>query len=139
MYIPVKVKLKIQFLCLRKVSHIFHLWSIMQLSHLPLLFDFSSGHYIYLFQVKNLALTPVTCSSDVPVAIHGTYHAALENIMKQGLSRMTRQHVHFAPGEPGEDGVISGMRKSCQIYIYLNIQKLLHGKSSSCRTRHTNL
>ena len=47
---------------------------------------------------------PVAC-----VCVHGT---ALRNwgaIKKSGLSRMERNHIHFARGLPGEDGVISGM------------------------------
>lgn len=33
-------------------------------------------------------------------------------ITKQGLSKMTRNHVHFAVGTPGESHVISGMRST---------------------------
>ena len=39
---------------------------------------------------------------------------------------MTRNHIHFAPGEPGADGVISGMRKSCQIYIYVDMKAAMN-------------
>mmetsp|Transcript_7454 Transcript_7454/g.13012 ORF Transcript_7454/g.13012 Transcript_7454/m.13012 type:complete len:117 (-) Transcript_7454:102-452(-) len=33
---------------------------------------------------------------------------------------MKRNHIHFAPGLPGNGGVISGMRKSCDVHIYIN-------------------
>lgn len=34
---------------------------------------------------------------------------------------MTRNHIHFAPGLPKEEGVISGMRGSCDIYIEIDL------------------
>lgn len=53
--------------------------------------------------------------------IHGTNAEAWkQHISKQGLSRMKRNHIHFASGLPGEYGVISGMRKNCEIYIYVD-------------------
>lgn len=54
--------------------------------------------------------------------VHGTYLDAWKQIQTKGyLSRMNRQHIHFAQGMPGE--VVSGMRKSCQVYIYMNAAK----------------
>lgn len=54
--------------------------------------------------------------------VHGTYMDCWENhIRKEGLSKMNRNHIHFAPGLPsGKDEVISGMRKTCQVYIYID-------------------
>jgi len=43
---------------------------------------------------------------------------------KNGLSKMSRNHIHLAQGVPGS-GVISGMRKSSQILIYIDVQKAL--------------
>jgi 2'-phosphotransferase len=34
---------------------------------------------------------------------------------------MARNHIHFAVGEIGESGVVSGMRSSAQIKIYVNV------------------
>jgi len=64
---------------------------------------------------------------DIPtgVAIHGTYFEAIESIMRTGLSRMKRQHIHFAMGEIQNGHVISGMRKNIEVKIYLDIPKLL--------------
>ena len=55
--------------------------------------------------------------------IHGTKKDSWEKIKHEGLSRMNRNHIHFAAGLPDNDNVISGMRKSCQIYIYINGRK----------------
>jgi len=38
---------------------------------------------------------------------------------------MNRNHIHFATGLLGEDGVISGMRHSCTVLIYLDMTKAL--------------
>jgi 2'-phosphotransferase len=40
---------------------------------------------------------------------------------------MERQHIHFAIGILGDKNVISGMRKDCEILIYLNLQLALSG------------
>jgi 2'-phosphotransferase len=34
---------------------------------------------------------------------------------------MTRNHIHFAPGLPKEEGVISGMRQSCDVIIEIDL------------------
>ena len=60
-----------------------------------------------------------------PKVIHGTSLAAWEAIREQGLSRMGRQHIHCAAGEPGDAGVISGMRRACQIFIYIDVAAAL--------------
>mmetsp|Transcript_5699 Transcript_5699/g.13118 ORF Transcript_5699/g.13118 Transcript_5699/m.13118 type:complete len:239 (-) Transcript_5699:342-1058(-) len=70
-------------------------------------------------------LTPVTDAAELPVVIHGTYHKFLPLILEGGLCRMSRNHIHFAAAMPGEDGVISGMRSSCQVTIYLNTQSAM--------------
>ncbi|XP_077997135.1 tRNA 2'-phosphotransferase 1-like [Glandiceps talaboti] len=82
----------------------------------------NQGHTL---EVDGLDLKPITDASQYPTVIHGTYLNKWELIKKQGLSRMKRNHIHFAPGEPGEDGVISGMRGNCQVIIYLDLDKAL--------------
>ena len=52
--------------------------------------------------------------------VHGTYPEPWESIRRQGLKRMNRNHIHFASGLPGANGVISGMRKSSGIYIFVD-------------------
>ena len=54
--------------------------------------------------------------------VHGTYRAAWAAIREAGLSRMARQHVHFARDLPGESGVISGMRSSCQVLVWVDLR-----------------
>ncbi|KAK3745508.1 hypothetical protein QZH41_009912 [Actinostola sp. cb2023] len=100
----------------------------------------NQGHTL---QVEGLELHPIEGSSEAPTVLHGTYLEAWQFIKEQvrlfipnrirsslllstkGLSRMARNHIHFVPGEPGEDAVISGMRKSCQLVVYVNIDKAI--------------
>ncbi|KAF8552874.1 hypothetical protein OG21DRAFT_1415320 [Imleria badia] len=76
--------------------------------------------------MKNIEpeLQPILSASEIPMAVHGTTRKAWQLIATQGLSKMTRNHIHLAQNVPGS-GVISGMRNSSQILIFVNVQKAL--------------
>mmetsp|Transcript_1553 Transcript_1553/g.2843 ORF Transcript_1553/g.2843 Transcript_1553/m.2843 type:complete len:252 (+) Transcript_1553:202-957(+) len=81
----------------------------------------NQGHSIKCVSNKELltAIDPVELG--FLTIIHGTNMQAWDkHIRHEGLSKMKRNHIHFAAGMPGDDGVISGMRRQCQIYIYIN-------------------
>ncbi|KAL3872704.1 hypothetical protein ACJMK2_035911 [Sinanodonta woodiana] len=78
--------------------------------------------------VEGLDLSPVSDSSEVEMVLHGTYYQAWDQIQNTGLSRMNRNHIHFAAGMPGESGVISGMRKSCEVVIEIDLEKALKAR-----------
>ncbi|VEL16698.1 unnamed protein product [Protopolystoma xenopodis] len=81
-------------------------------------------------QVDASCLRPILDAQEFPRVAHGTYYKNWEKICKEGLSRMGRTHIHFAPGEVGEEGVISGMRGSAEIIIYIDLKKALAGTSN---------
>jgi 2'-phosphotransferase len=81
----------------------------------------NQGHSMDL-QVE---MTVVTDPEEIPVVLHGTNQKAWVHIKEQGLSVMNRQHIHFAVGKLGEDGVKSGMRKSCTVFIYIDSTKAM--------------
>lgn len=64
-------------------------------------------------------------ASKHPICIHGTSMAAWGSIKVDGIRRMARNHVHFARGLPGDDGVLSGFRKSANVLIYVDIARAL--------------
>jgi 2'-phosphotransferase len=87
-------------------------------------------------------LTPVTKENMPAAAVHGTTHAAWGLIVASGgLKPMARNHVHFASGLPAgftsiveqDDGqteaaaapVISGMRKTSTILVFLDLAKAM--------------
>ncbi|XP_024139557.1 tRNA 2'-phosphotransferase 1 isoform X2 [Oryzias melastigma] len=84
----------------------------------------NQGHSI---QVSDLELIPLLAGSPAcPVeAVHGTYLRNWPSIQQHGLSRMNRTHIHLAPGLPGEDGVISGMRKNCDLAVFIDVPMAL--------------
>ncbi|KAF2183151.1 hypothetical protein K469DRAFT_711102 [Zopfia rhizophila CBS 207.26] len=97
----------------------------------------NQGHSIKL-DTEGL-LTPITEDSVPDMVVHGTDEKAWRLILKSGgLRRMARNHIHFASGLPKgfkpmeqtEAGdvvkdappVISGMRNSSTVLVYLDIQ-----------------
>lgn len=84
----------------------------------------NQGHSV---QVTDLELKPVLLGSpDCPAeAVHGSYLRNWSSIQQEGLSRMNRTHIHLAPGLPEEHGVISGMRKNCDLAIFIDVPKAL--------------
>ena len=87
-----------------------------------------NGHVLD-FQTINPDLTPLTDACAYETVVHGTYLRFWEQIRRSGgLSRMRRNHIHFAAGLPGEDGVISGMRQDCNVLIYVDVEKAQAGE-----------
>ncbi|XP_076015643.1 tRNA 2'-phosphotransferase 1 isoform X2 [Genypterus blacodes] len=84
----------------------------------------NQGHSV---QVMDLELKPVLAgSADLPAeAVHGSYLRNWTSIQQQGLSRMKRTHIHLAVGLPGQDGVISGMRRDCDLAVFIDVPKAL--------------
>ncbi|XP_028314536.1 tRNA 2'-phosphotransferase 1 isoform X1 [Gouania willdenowi] len=84
----------------------------------------NQGHSV---QVLDLELRAVVAGSpDCPSeAVHGSYLRHWSSIQQRGLSRMKRTHIHLAPGLPGADGVISGMRSDCDLAVFIDVHKAL--------------
>ncbi|RGB28454.1 KptA family-domain-containing protein [Rhizophagus diaphanus] len=83
----------------------------------------NQGHSIV--GVKDLELKPITDPSEFPQVIHGTNLESWRKIELHGLSRMNRNHIHFAIGRYGDANVTSGMRASCDVFIYVNVPKAM--------------
>lgn len=91
----------------------------------------NQGHSI---PVPDLELKRITSESDIPcdargkpsVIVHGTYFKVWPAIKENGLSKMSRNHIHFAVGTPQESHVISGMRASCELLIYIDLNAAIH-------------
>ena len=82
------------------------------------------GHTISRINDEEL-LELVTNPSVIPICVHGTYKNALPSIMSRGLNRMKRNHIHFSAGEPNDSRVISGMRRSCEVLIYIDVSRAM--------------
>ena len=53
---------------------------------------------------------------------HGTYIDKVNLIQKNGLSKMSRKHIHICES----DNAISGKRASCNVKIYIDMEKALN-------------
>ena len=70
---------------------------------------------------------PLTFATAPKVAVHGSYVKHVDAILEQGLSRMGRHHVHLAKGLLGEEGVVSGMRRNAEVFIWVNVHEAIKG------------
>lgn len=81
----------------------------------------AQGHSMKL---DGFIMEPIENPALYPIVIHGTYTKFLPSIMENGLFRMSRVHIHMATALP-EHGVISGMRSSADVIIYIDLQKAM--------------
>ncbi|PVV02659.1 hypothetical protein BB560_002882 [Smittium megazygosporum] len=87
--------------------------------------DFIRANQGHSIKLSEPPLRRVTSSTEIPVAVHGTFLDKWEKIKMLGLSRMNRQHIHLSPGMPGNSGVISGMRSNATVFIFIDTKKAL--------------
>lgn len=89
------------------------------------LYEDSNEYYIRANQghsIKHIQIDMEELKEPINDVIHGTYYKSWDLIFKEGLSKMTRQHIHFATGLPKDKNVISGMRTTCELYIYIDMK-----------------
>jgi 2'-phosphotransferase len=83
----------------------------------------NQGHSIESVTAKR---KEVTDSSEIPICIHGTNMNAIQQIHKSGgLSRMDRNDIHMASALPETECVISGMRKSASVVIWIDVERAM--------------
>ncbi|XP_051901133.1 tRNA 2'-phosphotransferase 1 [Pristis pectinata] len=84
----------------------------------------NQGHTL---QVEELELIPISLDSgNVPAqAIHGTYLRHWPLIKAQGLRCMSRRHIHLSLGLPEDGSIVSGMRSSCDLAIFVELRRAL--------------
>jgi 2'-phosphotransferase len=90
----------------------------------------NQGHTLIF---EDIHYTLITSVDDISQPVHGTYLDCLDSIIKNGLNKMGRTHIHFSNGVPdfakadvdGKKRVISGMRGNCQVMIYLDVLQCL--------------
>ena len=54
----------------------------------------------------------MTSAKEIPIVVHGTYNKSWSIIKNDGLSKMGRNHIHFASGRFDDKTVISGIISS---------------------------
>ena len=85
------------------------------------------GHTTKVVKTEEL-LEKITDPFGFNEVVHGTYYEPMPLIMENGLNRMARNHIHFAVGMPGKNGVISGMRGTCEVVVEINMPKAMYGE-----------
>ncbi|EJS41836.1 tpt1p [Saccharomyces arboricola H-6] len=82
----------------------------------------TQGHSIKSIRPSDDVLVPITEVSQLPQElIHGTNLQSAIKIIESGtISPMSRNHVHLSPGMLHAKEVISGMRSSSTVYIFID-------------------
>lgn len=93
----------------------------------------NQGHSMKVVQDDLLLRRLNVDDTDLPPScVHGTYRSNYDGILRSGgllaggiQGGAFRNHVHFAPRDPGDKRVISGMRYNCEIAIWIDLPKAL--------------
>jgi len=92
----------------------------------------NQGHSIKEVEDEQLLRRLQLSDTDLPnQVVHGTYKRHWKSIETEGLlvggrlGKKFRNHVHFAVGLPKDGGVVSGMRTTCDVAIYLDVERSL--------------
>lgn len=90
------------------------------------------GHSMKIVEDKHLLCPLRANDADLPaVCVHGTFLRHLPGIWARGLiaggewGQEYRNHIHFAPREPGDKRIISGMRANCEIAIWIDLPRAI--------------
>jgi 2'-phosphotransferase len=81
----------------------------------------TQGHSMSSIKTDEL-MRKLTLDDKYDECYHGTNKKAAQVILKMGLSKMARNHIHFAIGMPNDDNVISGMRNNSNAVIVLDLK-----------------
>ena len=84
----------------------------------------NQGHSMKNIEIQ---MKEITNPKEYPTIIHGTFINKMESIMKTGLNKMNRQHIHMCsslPNSPNQPK--SGIRYNTEIIIYINLEKALN-------------
>lgn len=79
----------------------------------------NQGHSMNV--VTEDAMTPIIDGKLYPIVVHGTFINNLESILLTGLSKMSRNHIHFAQSQSAD----SGVRKNATVFIFVDLNKAL--------------
>ncbi|CAM9360250.1 unnamed protein product, partial [Heterosigma akashiwo] len=85
----------------------------------------NQGHSVGQVVKDEDLLQRITSEAGFSTVVHGTYYRCWDAIRTEGLKVMTRNHIHFASGLPSDNGVMSGMRRSAEIWIFLDLKRAL--------------
>lgn len=86
----------------------------------------NQGHSIKVESSSLLEPVTLAAGNIPPRVLHGTYFAFWPAIVASGgLRPMGRNHVHCSAGEPGESGVVSGMRGDAELVVEIDVEASL--------------
>ncbi|KND94827.1 tRNA 2'-phosphotransferase 1 [Tolypocladium ophioglossoides CBS 100239] len=86
----------------------------------------NQGHSIKIESSSLLEPITLAAANIPPRVLHGTYFVFWPAIVESGgLRPMGRNHVHCSAGEPGEGGVVSGMRGDAELVVEIDVEASL--------------
>lgn len=80
----------------------------------------NQGHSIASIQ-DTLLLNEILDPNQIEFAVHSTFRKLIPTIKKNGLCRMTRNHIHMAKSK----NVKHGIRANANAYIFINVKQAI--------------